>query len=262
VLALAALAGCTSSEAGSDATDRDATTTTTRPPGPSAVIEGPLTAGKGIDLVSARTVDLDAAGWVEEELTAEGTATSYRASGDLPADGTFEVEPDAEADYRTRIVVRRPRDERAFNGTVVVEWLNVSAGFDSPPDFGYLADELLRGGYAWVGVTAQLVGVDGGEGLVRVAVPGAPTGGLRDRDPDRYGALQHPGDAFSYDIYTQVARALRDPGRRTRRRAADRVRRVAVGVPAHDVRERRPTAHPSVRRVPHPQPRPSRRIAR
>ena len=29
-------------------------------------------------------------------------------------------------------------------------------------------------------------------------------------DPERYGSLEHPGDAFSYDIYTQVARALRD----------------------------------------------------
>ena len=33
--------------------------------------------------------------------------------------------------------------------------------------------------------------------------------GLRVLDPERYGDLDHPGDAFSYDIYTQVARALR-----------------------------------------------------
>ena len=27
--------------------------------------------------------------------------------------------------------------------------------------------------------------------------------------PARYGTLDHPGDGFSFDIYTQVARALR-----------------------------------------------------
>ena len=63
----------------------------------------------------------------------------------------YELEPTAEADYVTRIIVRRPADPSTFNGTVVQEWLNVSAGADSSPDYTYLADELLRGGYAWVG---------------------------------------------------------------------------------------------------------------
>jgi hypothetical protein len=36
--------------------------------------------------------------------------------------------------------------------------------------------------------------------------------GLKALDPERYGDLHHPGDAFAYDIYTQVARALRSPG--------------------------------------------------
>ena len=31
--------------------------------------------------------------------------------------------------------------------------------------------------------------------------------------PERYGVLHHPGDAFAYDIFTQVARALRSPAR-------------------------------------------------
>jgi len=36
--------------------------------------------------------------------------------------------------------------------------------------------------------------------------------GLKGIDPARYGALSHPGDAFSYDIYTQVARSLLQHG--------------------------------------------------
>src|SRR5205823_5448140 len=29
-------------------------------------------------------------------------------------------------------------------------------------------------------------------------------------DPARYGALSHPGDGYSFDIFSQVARAVRD----------------------------------------------------
>ena len=192
-----------------DAVARDTTTTTERPAGPTAALT-PLTAGRGIDLVSINAPDLAAAGYVEAELAAAGTATSYVADGELPADGTFELEPGPTADYRTRIVVRRPAAEADFNGTVVVEWLNVSAGLDAAPDFAFMADELLRGGYAWVGVSAQRIGVEGG--AAAVGVTGAPSGGIKASDPERYGELVHPGDAFAYDIYTQVARALRAAG--------------------------------------------------
>jgi hypothetical protein len=92
----------------------------------------------------------------------------------------------------------------------LVEWLNVSGGFDSAPDYLYMATEILRDGYAWVGVSAQQVGVSGGQAVVPVA--GAPTGGLRGIDPARYGSLHHPGDAYALDIYSQIGRALRRPG--------------------------------------------------
>src|SRR5262249_5902377 len=66
--------------------------------------------------------------------------------------------------------------------------------------------ELIRGGYAWVGVSAQFVGVEGGPGLV--AVVSLP---LKTVDPARYGTLHHPGDSFSYDIFSQAAQAIRHP---------------------------------------------------
>ena len=216
VLAVAALGGCSSDDDQStaDAADEASGTgdeTTDRPNGPAATLAGPLTAGSGISLVAGRSVDLAAAGFVEEEYTAEGTATSYRSDGPLPTDGTFNLTEDATAEYRTRIVVRRPADSEDFNGTVVVEWLNVSAGFDSTPDFSYMADELLRGGYAWVGVSAQRIGIEGGP--VAVSTGGAADAlagkGIKTLDPARYATLSHPGDAFAYDIYTQVGRALR-----------------------------------------------------
>jgi hypothetical protein len=207
-----------------DAADEgSATTVTSRPDGPAAVFAGPLEGGGGPALASAESgPTLDEVGYTQAEYSASGTATSYEAAtgGEdaLPADGMFELVPNtgagAEADFATRIVVRRPAEAADFNGTVVVEWFNVSGGLDAAPDYTYLSEELLRGGYAWVGVSAQRIGIEGGQVAVEVpGIEGAGLGqGLRAQDPERYGDLHHPGDAFSYDIYTQVGRALRSPG--------------------------------------------------
>lgn len=170
--------------------------------------EGPIEGGRGINLLSAtpRRAFADHR-FVEEEYVAAGDVRSYRALGPLGFDGRWEVEVDERASFRTRIVVRRPADAADCNGTLVVEWHNVSAGFDSAPDWTYLAKEILRRGYAWVGVSVQKVGVSGGTSLV-----GYPDGGgLVGTDPERYGSLSHPGDAFSYDLFTQIGRALVAP---------------------------------------------------
>jgi hypothetical protein len=52
-------------------------------------------------------------------------------------------------------------------------------------------------------------------GPVLVAAPGAEDivgKGLKALDPERYGSLEHPGDGYSFDIFTQVARAVRGGG--------------------------------------------------
>jgi len=194
----------------------DTTATTApveRPDGPAADVSQELTGGKGVMLAAADQSAFEAPGYVEHEYAAAGTAVRYTAEGDLPTDGTWELTEGDTADYRTRIVVRRPEKPEDFNGTVVVEWLNVSGGLDANPDWMYLADEILRGGYAWVGVSAQHIGVEGGPVAVRVGAAGDLAGkGLKAMVPERYGELSHPGDAYSYDIYTQVSRALRQSG--------------------------------------------------
>ncbi len=183
-----------------------------RAPGPAATFSGPITGGEGINLLTPGkpqvTPDL-----VESEYFASGTATSYTASA-TPASGDWTLHPDTQASYRTRIVVRLPRDPRRFNGTVVVEWLNVSAGSDTDPDYAYAAAEFDRSGYAYVGVSAQQAGIDGSTlgDVASQLLPGVHVSGLRRTDPVRYGSLHHPGDAYSYDMFTQVARALRTPG--------------------------------------------------
>ena len=91
--------------------------------------------------------------------------------------------------------------------------MNVSGGVDAGPDFTFLGPELMRSGTVWVGVSAQLIGVEGGTVAVTTGVQNDAIGkGLVNIDPARYGSLDLPGDSFSYDIYTQVARALRGDG--------------------------------------------------
>ena len=181
------------------------------PAGPAAVISPPLAGGSGPFMGSATRPDLAAAGYVETEYAASGTATSYRAAGGLPGDGRWRFVPAGSAAYRTRVLVRRPARAADFSGTVVVEWLNVSGGVDADPEWASLHEEITRRGDAWVGVSAQQIGVSGGPVAVKVAAAGADLAGkgLIAIDPRRYGSLQHPGDGFSFDIFTQIARALR-----------------------------------------------------
>lgn len=173
-----------------------------RPAGP--MLEGPITTN-GTPFVAAAGFDLGQVGYTQVEYFMAGTAQAYVADLPLPADGRIVARPDAEAAYRTRLLIYRPIDPARFNGTVYVEWLNVSGGLDSAPDWITGHTEMIRSGAVWVGVSAQSVGIEGGGGGV-VSLP------LKVVNPARYGSLTHPGDSFSYDIYTQAARAVRGHG--------------------------------------------------
>jgi len=102
------------------------------------------------------------------------------------------------------MLVVRPEDPAAFNGTVLVFWNNVSAGYDNIG--GGESPELFEGGYAYVAVTAQRVGVHGTTDNPQ---------GLQAWDPGRYGSLSILSDDYSYDIFTQAASVVapaRQPG--------------------------------------------------
>ena len=169
------------------------------------VLSGPL--GGAAYLGGSPANDLlSRQGYVEEEFTLSGTAVSYSIEGEFPRDGRASAKVLDSATYTTRLLVRRPTDPDAFNGTVVVEWLNVSAGTDGSPVFSYTHRQLLRDGYAWVGVSAQKVGIDGMEGMPAYMPP------LKKANPERYAGLVHPGDAFSFDMFSQAGRVVRGDG--------------------------------------------------
>ncbi len=165
----------------------------------------PISGGKGKVVLGPPGFDLASVGYAETELFVSGDAASFTSEAPLTADGRWHVRSDTTAPFTTRIVVRRPIDPDRFGGTVVVEWLNVSGGLDASPDWTYAHVGLIRSGSIWVGVSAQVLGIDGRD----AGDPGSFMA-LKVADHERYAALSHPGDDFSYDIFRQVGELLRD----------------------------------------------------
>jgi len=135
-------------------------------------------------------------GYVEEEFFIQGKANRYNT----PAQTTGTV-IDGDHPYKTRVVVRRPADPKRFNGTVLVEWYNVTNGFDAENMWFFGWEHMLRAGYIWVGVSAQQVGATA----------------LKKFSTARYGTIDvnHggtvTGDGLSYDIFSQAGQAIRHP---------------------------------------------------
>jgi hypothetical protein len=164
--------------------------------------------GKPILLLA--NFDLGPLGYQAEEFFVSGTATWFKQN-ETPAaaaanDGTGDVRPVASAPYTTRLVVVRPTDAAKFSGTVVVEWLNVTGGLDVPVEWVAAHREIIRRGHAYVGVTAQKAGIDGG-----VTPPLDPrVAPLKKADPRRYGPLDHPGDAYAFDLFSQAGNVVKN----------------------------------------------------
>ena len=145
-------------------------------------------------------LDLASHGYSEKEYLISGTAQAYINDGPFRANGVWNAipNPGVTASFTVRLLVRRPTDAARFNGVVLVEWLNVTGFHDIAPDWGWTHQELLREGYAYVGVTTQFLGAQA----------------LQDweRGPaDRYKAIFHPGDSFAFDIFSQAGRAIAHP---------------------------------------------------
>jgi hypothetical protein len=162
-----------------------------------------LITAPGTPFLGLGAFDLGALGYVVEEYIVSGTATSYKLKGEATSDGAWTAEPAGTAPYATRIVVVRPKDPKAFKGTVAMEWLNVTGGLDAGPDWTYTHREMLRSGMAYVGVSAQKVGVEGGQSLGGAGMP------LKKQNPARYGSLAHPGDIYAFDMFSQAGAAVK-----------------------------------------------------
>ena len=169
---------------------------------PNPTVSGPVKAA-GIPGAAAHNYpffatnhELASLGYVEEEFFIEGTATRYNT----PAQTTATV-IDKDHPYKTRIVVRRPADSKRFNGTVLVEWYNVTNNFDAENMWFFAWEHMLRAGYAWVGVSTQQAGV--------VALKAFSTERYGAIDVNRGGTVM--ADALAYDIFSQAGQAIKNP---------------------------------------------------
>ena len=158
---------------------------------PTPTVSLPPAGGHGFPFDTS-PINLASFGYTESEFFISGNAQAFVNSGTLGNNGVWNVSPGATAPYLTRMLVRVPAESARFNGTVVVEWINVSGGVDATPEWDYAHVELLREGYAWVGVSAQFVGTEF----------------LKTFDDVRYASISHPGDSWSYDIYSQAGMAV------------------------------------------------------
>src|SRR5215469_18799909 len=129
VLVAAATATAHASTAGA----RQTAPATTAPEGASAsvaspTVSGPVGGGTPAEFMFSTNFNLAQVAYQEQEFFISGTAKSYTSSTPLTTDGVWNntVPTGATAGYTTRVVVRRPIDPARFNGSVIVEWLNVS----------------------------------------------------------------------------------------------------------------------------------------
>lgn len=164
---------------------------------PNPKVTGPISGGLRGYPYDSSLINLASYGYTEQEYFISGTATAHGGVTFLasPTGIPYPSGTTPAQSYTTRILVRRPIDPSKFNGTVLFEWLNVTSGVDIDLDWATGYREIMRDGYAWVGVSAQPVG--------------AST--LRAWDPVRYATLSNPGDPYSFDIYSQAVQAVRHP---------------------------------------------------
>ena len=140
-------------------------------------------------------------GYSEQEYLASGIARGNYAG--YPQSRSY---PDAP--FTTRVIVRRPLNPARSNGTVVLEWMNVSLQQDTDVDWIESYREILKRGFTYVGVSVQ------------------PTGApLAVQDPVRYGQIHIPpyapnadtvnpaqgGPSYGESILGELAHALKSP---------------------------------------------------
>ena len=139
-----------------------------------ATLTGPITTGHVIEPLFAHPLDLAASGYVEQQFFASGTATAFTPRP-TQAVVTGRSHRPRSAPYETRILApaggSRPVQRNRRRRVDERDCRRVRRRLAVPQS------SLGRNGYAWVGVSAQRVGVDGGRALVGVPSGAGPGGG-------------------------------------------------------------------------------------
>ncbi len=172
---------------------------------PSPEVSGPVSGGLHGYAYNEWPFPLADQGYRQDEYFISGSARAFGV--DKP-----------NADYRTRIQVFRPINPDRFSGTAIVEWNNETAQGDLPVDWNLAHPYVMRSGDVYVTATVQQVGTCG-VGVPDYAevrnhprtVPVCSPLSLKAYDPVRYGSVHIPDGDYSYDIFSQVVKAVRSP---------------------------------------------------
>jgi hypothetical protein len=149
-----------------------------------ALVEGPRPG-----LATGVAKQLDAAGYVEEELIVAGAADLYTYDASWRT-----VRRRSGAPYRTRVIIRRPAAPSALCASdAVLEALHPAG--DMASAWPRTGRTILREGMTWIGVTQDVVGLRA----------------LKTYQPERYASLVLPEPGIGFDIVAQVATWLRGP---------------------------------------------------
>lgn len=151
-------------------------------------------------------------GYVVEEFFVSGvgnlyeyTPTGIRVVSPCPAAATSGC---TNIPYTTRLVVKRPKDSSDFSGTVIIEPLNPSAGFDIAAVWDRSVRHFVRNGDIFIGWSSKSVIVNG----------------LKQWNPTRYAALSWPylpfvpngnsgvNDGITFDIAAQIGALIKTNG--------------------------------------------------
>ncbi|TQV68157.1 hypothetical protein FKG94_24000 [Exilibacterium tricleocarpae] len=169
-------------------------------PHDSVRVEAPMAAQGDIFSPGVRGVP---ATYVEEEFLLSGSATLFTYRNNPPLGPTDLVPQQAAVPFKTRAIVRRPTQPRHFNGAVVIEWWNSTAGFDTAPVWDASADYFTGRGFIYVGITNSTTAIDflaGGCRLLGVAPPACGT---------RYQTLSLPENGLAYEMVSQITNLLK-----------------------------------------------------
>lgn len=158
--------------------------------------------------------------YVEEEFFVEGKADLFNYAHNPPLSHTDITTVQKAVPYKTRLIVRRPADPAGFDGNVIVEWWNSTAGFDTAPAWDPSARFLARRGAIYVGVTNSTTSIDFLVKGCRVFGILPPVCGTR------YTTLSLPENGLAYEMMSQIAYLLRVGGTRSPLPSIYRVQRL------------------------------------
>jgi hypothetical protein len=161
---------------------------------PTPTVQGPITGGTHGRAFNEWPWSLKDYGYEQAEYFISGTAKAYGAAA-------------SPAPYKVRVQVMRPMNPRKANGTAVVEWSNVTAGYEIPLGWVWTHPHVMNQGDVFVMVGTQEAGICGDMSPDPAIQACSPTS-LKGWDPVRYGALHHPGDQYAFDIYSQAIQAV------------------------------------------------------